>query len=249
MRAKAIPCLSFSTMSTAISVIRRRWSAPSVGKRVDFIGAHLKSKFAGDDFADVGKLNQRPHDQLSASDIKRILKAEQRAVEARIKLTTECINIRYYIENRFRNEPYPAIFLLGDMNYGVGREYFERKALFHDLISNLQGDVFFARRFLNHALFDYKIDADADANYRWSIYFEDAWDPGRDPRILIDHILFAQSVVGDEALERSGLRVRSGAGLVEHTAHVAANTDLEGFGSTSDHRSVSVTFDVADPVY
>jgi len=64
-------------------------------------------------------------------------------------------------------EPDPRIIVLGDMNDGSGREYFEREYLHHDLIGNLQGDVFFATRFLNHALFDY------EDHLRWSTEFND----------------------------------------------------------------------------
>lgn len=215
------------------------------GKRVDFIGLHLKSKRISDELNRAGALRQKPPEELTADEKTLIKKAEQMAVEARIKLTTECVDIRYYIENRFRNEPHPAIFVLGDLNDGVGKEYFERHHMFHDLISNLQGDVFFARRFLNHALFDYMADAGED--YRWTVQFKDPWDPKRDPRILLDHILFTQSVVGEKAFERTGLRVPAHAGKVEHAAHVAANSAFSGdVGETSDHRPVSVEIDVED---
>lgn len=216
------------------------------GKRVDIIGVHLKSKFSKNDYEAAGRARQKPEDQLIQAEIKMILEVEAKAVEARIKLTTECVDIRYFIENRFRNEPHPALFLLGDMNDGIGKEYFERHYLFHDLISNLQGEVFFARRFLNHALFDYVLDGGDE--YRWTVQFEDAWDPGRDPRILLDHIMFTQSVVGAEAFARSGLRVPPKAGQVEHAAHMAANAPFSADkGGTSDHRPVSVNIDMREP--
>lgn len=50
----------------------------------------------------------------------------------------------------------PAIFVMGDLNDGPGKEPFEERYLYFDLISNVQGDVFWARRFLNHALFDFR---------------------------------------------------------------------------------------------
>jgi hypothetical protein len=146
--------------------------------------------------------------------------------------------VRFFIENRFRNEEHPLVFLLGDLNDGVGKEYFERLYLFHDLLSNLQGDVFFSRRFFNHSLFDYGIDS--DENFRWTVWFEDAWEPARPPEILLDHIMFTQSVTG-EPFAHAPLHVAGGAGKVEHDAHVAANavfdSDDEG---TSDHRPVSL---------
>jgi hypothetical protein len=52
---------------------------------------------------------------------------------------------------RFEQDPEPSIFLVGDVNDGPGKELLEREYLFHDLISNLQGDVFFAEKFMSHA--------------------------------------------------------------------------------------------------
>ncbi|WP_224815814.1 hypothetical protein [Hasllibacter sp. MH4015] len=207
------------------------------GKRVDFIGAHLKSKFGGDDYKKASDLRKKP--KPTKAEERLIEAVEQVAVEARVKLTTECVNIRHYIDNRFRNEPWPAVFLLGDLNDGIGKEYFERRYLFHDLISNLQGDVFFAQRFLNHALFDYGLESGGD--HRWSALFQDAWDPGRAPEVLLDHIMFTQSVTGEAALDRAGVRVHSKAGRVEHDIHEAVNAVFDTRSDfTSDHRPVSV---------
>ena len=215
-------------------------------RRLDVIGCHLKSKFGGEEYRPAGeqRLRRERGERLTAAQTKMILAAEQTAVEARIKLSTEATNIRYFIENRFRNEPNPALFVMGDMNDGVGKEVFERKYLFHDAISNLQGDVFFANRFLNHALFDF------DEQHRWTASFNDVWDPGRLPEILLDHILFTQSVTGSEALEETGMRVFGGSGRVEHEIHNAVNAVFDCKDDhTSDHRPVTVDVTLAtDPV-
>ncbi len=220
------------------------------GRRVDFIGVHMKSKFSGREYETAAKARREIAAESRAPtkrEAETIARAEQKAVEARIKLSTEAIDIRYYIDNRFRNEPYPAIFLIGDMNDGIGKEIFERKYLFHDLVSNLQGDVFFARRFLNHGLFDYRIDD--PANYRWTVRFQDAWEPYRPAEILLDHIMFTQPVVGSDAFENSPVRVPPEAGRVEHAAHVAVNTIFDSADEhTSDHRPVSVDFETADAI-
>lgn len=219
------------------------WRHPQVlvckigNKRFDIIGAHLKSKFGGDDYVEAG--NARKKENKSAEEIRLIKKVEQTAVESRIKLSTEAANIRYFIDYRFRNEPFPAVFLMGDLNDGVGKEVFERKYLFHDLISNLQGDVFFADRFMNHALFDY--GHENGANHRWTARFNDVWDPHRTPEILLDHILFTQGVVGQDALKNTGLRVAAKAGRVEHEIHNAVNAVFDREEDhTSDHRPVTV---------
>ncbi len=203
------------------------------GKRVEIIGLHLKSKF-------VNQRNpalrwKRPASS-SFEDIVASIEASPGfmvlSVVARAKLTTEATDVRAYIERRFKQEENPAIFVVGDFNDGPGKELIENWFMLHDLIGNLQGDVFFAQRFLNHALFD-----NTD-NLRWSVFFKDAVDPRRAPQILLDHILFTQSLSGRDA---HPLRVLPNAGRVEHDIHERISSLLASNVSTSDHRPVSVT--------
>jgi hypothetical protein len=202
------------------------------GREVEIIGVHLKSK--------INTL--APFDaegELSAAFV-------EEALRARVRLATEAYDIRRYIERRLEQTETPRIFVCGDLNDGPGREFFEREFLFFDLVSNVQGDVFFARGFLNHALFD------LDDKLRWTTSFRDRveeWarqQPGADalPREpvdptrfqLIDHILFTQALVGRDASPR----VESKAGLVEHTIHQRLNALLTVANRTSDHVPVSV---------
>jgi hypothetical protein len=150
------------------------------------------------------------------------------SMRARIKLATEAANVRAYIDRRFEQVESPAIFVLGDLNDGPGKELFEEQYLFFDLLSNVQGDVFFARGFLNHALFD------VPDHLRWSVQWRDFIEPAREPKILLDHILFTQALVDGS----SPWRVRAGAGRVEHEIH--EDVSAEGGAFTSDHRPVSV---------
>ena len=206
-------------------------------KRVDVIGCHFKSKFGGDEYKAAGRARRKP--TISQQEKKMIKAVEQTAVESRIKLSTEVSNVRYYIESRFRNEPDPAVFVCGDFNDAVGKEVIERKYPFHDIISNKQGHVFFASRFLNHTLFDYS--QIGTENHRWTTRFVDAWDPDRSPEILLDHIVFTQSVSGSEALVNTGMRVNAHAGRVEHSVHTAVNSVFTSENDfTSDHRPVTV---------
>lgn len=202
---------------------------------IEIIGLHLKSK-----------INQKKAFDTVAG--KKVLRQAyiQEAHRARANLTTEAYDVRRYIERRFEQDPSPRIFVCGDMNDGPGRDYFERVFLYFDLVSNIQGDVFFARRFLNHALFDF------DDRLRWTTGFRDEveeWsrtlpeavalpaEPLDTTRFqLIDHILFTQALVGDDALPR----VASHAGLVEHTVHQRVNATLTQANRTSDHVPVSV---------
>ncbi len=206
------------------------------GVELEFIGGHLKSKInTMKPFDETGNLME---DFVNE------------ALRARIRLATEASDIRRYIEKRFEQEPNPRIFVCGDMNDGPGRGYFEREFLFFDLVSNLQGDVFFARRFLNHALFDF------NDRMRWTTQFHDRieeWsrqrqgadtlpsDPVDPTRFqLIDHILFTQPLVGKNAFPR----VEPHAGLVEHTIHQRINALLTKANRTSDHLPVSVHISV-----
>ena len=188
------------------------------GLRVEFVGLHLKSKF----------VNQG-ESMWKAGGTKRQEYIRQ-ALTARIKMATEAINVRAYIDAKFEQVPNPAIFVMGDLNDGPGKEYLEEHFLFFDLVSNLQGDVFWARRFLNHALFDFPGDL------RWSVRFKDFVQPERDPHILLDHILFTQGLV-DGSLP---WKIESHAGKVEHEVHDLINVTLRKGARTSDHKPVSV---------
>lgn len=197
------------------------WRHPQVlvlefeGIRVEFIGMHLKSKI----------------NRTNPFDANRNLRRQyvDKAIKARIKLATEAENIRHYIKARFAQEPDPRIIVLGDANDGPGKRFFERQFLFFDLLSNLQGNVFFARRFLNHCLFDFADDL------RWTTNFRDPIEP-QQRRQLLDHIMFTQSLVDDTQFPR----IEAGAGFVEHTIHDTVNATLTG-PDTSDHHPVSVT--------
>lgn len=186
--------------------------------RVELIGLHLKSKFVNQGESKWNGTPQQREDFI------------KEALEARVKLTTEAANVRRYVDRKFEQVENPAIFVMGDFNDGPGKEFFEERYLFFDLLSNIQGDVFFARRFLNHALFD------AQADLRWTVDFQDYVDPNRDPHILLDHIMFTQGLT-DGSLP---WEIQPHAGLVEHEVHELINAPLPAAAKTSNHRPVSV---------
>lgn len=196
------------------------------GAHHEVIGAHLKSKFTGD----TPRKRKEDEDFEDYAQLKKVRQYLAKSHEARVKLSSEASNVRAYIDHRFAQEADPSILVVGDLNDGPGKELMEREYLLHDLISNLQGDVFFARQFLNHALFD------QPQTLRWIARFDDALDPGRDDHILLDHILFTQ------ALTRGGtspLLVKPNAGRVEHLKFEEAESQF-GKGMLSDHRPVSL---------
>ncbi|MFS4457292.1 endonuclease/exonuclease/phosphatase family protein [Maribacter sp. 2304DJ31-5] len=188
------------------------------GVRLELIGLHTKSKFV-----QSGKSDWNAGGERQKTFIKN-------AIKARIKMTTEVANVRAYINTKFEQVSDPAIMVMGDLNDGPGKEFFEKQYIFFDLLSNLQGNVFEAERFLNHALFDF------EDNLRWSVHFEDFIDPNRDPKILLDHILFTQSLVNDSL----PIVIESKSGFIEHEIHDLINASNPKYASTSDHKPVSV---------
>jgi hypothetical protein len=191
--------------------------------RIEAIGLHMKSK-----------INQKQWQGTVENSPEHV----REAVEARIKLTTEAINVRYYLDARFDQDPQAAIMLMGDLNDGPGRDLWEEIFLFHDLVGNLQGDVFKASRFMNHALFDWP------GELRWTAEFKDSYNPSRTIRPLIDHLMFSQRFVRDEW--KRGIWVEPRAGKVEHEIHGLINAGLPKSNPTSDHRPVSCNFSIAD---
>lgn len=197
---------------------------------VEFVGVHFKSKFVNHGESLWKNPDKRP-EYIS------------KALEARVKMATEATNVRAYIDKKFEQLEKPAIFVMGDFNDGPGKELFERRYLFFDLISNVEGGIFSANRSLNHALFDYP------DSLRWSVMFKDFTDQEttQDPapqtkRILLDHILFTQALVNQNL---PTLTVPPHAGLIEHEVHDFVNASLNSRQKTSDHRPVSVLISVS----
>jgi endonuclease/exonuclease/phosphatase family metal-dependent hydrolase len=209
--------------------------ATIAGLRVELIGAHLRSKLNS---TRTGIWEDEARTTFTEPYLKEVM-------NDRIKLATEAENIRKYIDARFAQDANPAVMVMGDLNDGPGREVFERKHLYFDLIGNLQGSIFEAERFLNHALFDYGTPVTGSGEgLRWSYKLsgKDPLDPTRDPHLLLDHIMFTQRLVAKDTLPR----IRSGAGLVEHAIHERVNAMRpRKVPETSDHRPVSVSLTLA----
>ncbi len=154
---------------------------------------------------------------------------------------TECQHIRDYLDDRFAAEPHARIIVVGDLNDGPGRDYFESLYLAHNVTDVLIGSVFEPETAMRHAQHDVpNVD-------RWTAEFDDfvgvrvpgQTDPVPQPktRVLLDHMMLSPGfMIG------SGLR-KSGNGLIEHVAY-EANVVQGGArrqDRPSDHRPVSVT--------
>ncbi|MEE4195298.1 MAG: endonuclease/exonuclease/phosphatase family protein [Anaerolineae bacterium] len=199
------------------------------GFRVEFIGLHLKSKFVNQG-ASLWKAGGEKREEFI-----------REALKARVKLTTEATNVREYIAAKFEQVEKPAIFIMGDLNDGPGKEFFEQKYLFFDLMSNIQGDIFQANQFMNHGLFDFP------DHLRWTVKFKDfvaetEAEANLVRPILLDHILFTQGLCDDSL----PWRIDSNAGLVEHEIHQLINASLSSKEQTSDHTPVSLTVTVKE---
>jgi hypothetical protein len=188
-------------------------------EEIELIGMHLKSKI---------NLNSLELD----ADENVIGDFLTEALQARVKLATEALDVRRYIEAKFDQKPSPGILLMGDANDGPGQDHFESRYLFFDLVSNLQGDVLRAERFFNHALFDYP------EHLRWTARFDDRLTgvKAADNPLLIDHIMMSQALCRGEL----PLVANAYAGQVEHEAFERANAGAAKNRQTSDHRPVSL---------
>lgn len=192
------------------------------GHELEIIGLHMKSKINRETIVrdDDGNIIGEYLDE---------------ALEARVKLATEARNVRAYVDARFGQIPDPGILVMGDANDGPGQDYFERRYMFFDLVSNLQGNIMNAERFFNHALFDFPLDL------RWTARYRDAVQgiPASRNPLLIDHILMSQPLVSG-ALP---LVVRERAGSVEHQAYERQNAGASESRKSSDHRPISLVLD------
>jgi len=189
------------------------------GETIELIGLHLKSK-----------INRNAVSRDADGNI--VDPYLEEALIARIKLATEARNVRRYIDARFNQSPAPGIVVMGDANDGPGQDWFEQNYMFFDLVSNLQGNVFEAHRYLNHALFDFPDHLSWTAKYRDPVLeIPESQNP-----LLIDHILMSQPLVNGDL----PLQAEAGAGRVEHEAFERGNAGSSSKTRTSDHRPVSL---------
>ena len=188
------------------------------------IGTHLKSKI------NLNKLELDANGNVTGAFLIEALKA-------RVNLATEALDVRRYIDAKFDQKRAPGILLMDDGNDDPGRDYFESRYLFFDLIGNLQGDVLRADRYFNHALFDFP------THLRWTARFDDAISgvKAAGNPLVIDHIMMSQALCRGEL----PLVAHAQAGAVEHEAFERANAGAPASQRSSDHRADSLTLTAA----
>lgn len=89
------------------------------GEFFEIVGCHLRSKHTqADAFGDADD------DRFFSDPANATLVSEM--IADRVKLTTECADIRYSLDARFDEEQDAAIVVMGDLNDGPGKERIER---------------------------------------------------------------------------------------------------------------------------
>ena len=115
---------------------------------------------------------------------------EQLSERNRRKLYAECMSIRDRCDQWLKDKPARGVIVMGDINDGVGMDYYERRHM-KSAIEILLGDVWEPDLILNHVLRRPRL-----GRYGWipsSSRFKDRLT-GDTFNVLIDHILVSQSV-------------------------------------------------------
>jgi endonuclease/exonuclease/phosphatase family metal-dependent hydrolase len=179
-------------------------------KKLKVISVHLKSPFV-----------QNGQQMWKNPDTRRFYVAE--ALQSRRRTLTEATEIRKRVDSIFDKSP--GIVILGDMNDGPGKEYFEKFLLGMDITGELLGNVYYPKN-----IFTTTLDPEKD----YTVIFDDFVENQPKKKILLDRILISPSFVR-----------RLDAGRVEHNAYDSQVTDPESReGRPSDHRPVSILLDL-----
>ena len=189
------------------------------GRPMTLVVAHLKSNFinAGQDLWE--NLDTR-------------LQFVREALTNRRRIANEAMRIRTFLDRRLAAQADAPILVLGDLNDGPGRDYFEERYLAHNVTDLVVGSPWEPERVFHHA------QSDVPAARRYTAVFDDYVTGEKDKQLLLDHIVCSPGL----SRRRAGLRRIAGSGAVEHTAWEQHR--VEG-GSrrdqrATDHRPVSV---------
>ena len=153
------------------------------------------------------------------------------ALKSRRRISAEGVRTRTYLDGALALDPNVRIVVLGDLNDGPGRDYFEEKYLSHSVTDAIAGSVYDPEGNLNHA------QHDVPPAQRFTAIFDDFVTGENQKRVLLDHILLSPGLSNE-----SGLHVVPGSGAVAHTefSSFVANQGLKREDRPSDHRPVSV---------
>jgi endonuclease/exonuclease/phosphatase family metal-dependent hydrolase len=152
------------------------------------------------------------------------------ALKNRLRISTEGMRVRTYLDARLKQAPASRIIVLGDLNDGPGLDYFEELYLSHNVTDIMIGSAFQSEWTFAHAQHDVP-----EAN-RYTAVFDDFVTEEKNKHVLLDHILLSPG------LRRGALKKVPHSGRVRHAEYDA---QVEDGGANredrpSDHRPVSV---------
>ena len=155
------------------------------------------------------------------------------ALTNRRRISAEGMRTRTYLDKVLAADSSRRIIVLGDLNDGPGRDYFEDNYLTHNVTDLMVGSAFEPEWTFTHA------QSDVPAAQRYTAVFDDyVPTPQPNKRLLLDHILLSPGFSGG-----SGLRKVANSGAVHHAEYTAqvVNNGQQRENRPSDHRPVSVT--------
>jgi endonuclease/exonuclease/phosphatase family metal-dependent hydrolase len=188
------------------------------GKTLKIIALHLKSNF----------INNGQH--LWNTDRQAYV---DEALRDRRRISTEGMRVRSYLDKLVTADPQAKCLVLGDLNDGPGRDYFEENYLSHNVTDILLGSGFEPELNFSHAQHDV---AKAD---RYTAVFDDFVEGVQNNHLLLDHVLVSPG------LAMGSVRKIAHSGSIHHTEWQA---QVQGNGGRrmdrpSDHRPVSLQID------
>jgi endonuclease/exonuclease/phosphatase family metal-dependent hydrolase len=153
------------------------------------------------------------------------------ALQNRRRISTEAMRIRTYLDAILKNDAEARIIVLGDLNDGPGRDYFEEKYLSHNVTDILVGTTFEPEKIFAHA------QHDVSETLRYTATFDDFVTGEVGKELLLDHVLLSPGL-----RHRTGLRKVPRSGTIHHAEYKAqlVNNGLNREDRSSDHTPVSV---------
>jgi endonuclease/exonuclease/phosphatase family metal-dependent hydrolase len=153
------------------------------------------------------------------------------ALKNRRRISAEAAHLRRFADALLQQDPAAPVIILGDLNDGPGRDYFEEFYLTHNVTDLLVGSAFEPERVFDHA------QHDVPAADRFTAVFDDFVTGEAGRQLLLDHILLSPGLLAD-----AGLRRVPGSGAVHHAEYEAqsANGGAKREDRPCDHRPVSV---------
>lgn len=154
------------------------------------------------------------------------------ALQARRRISAEAMRTREAIDDILVSDPERTVVVLGDMNDGPGRDFFEQKYLTHNLTDIILGSTFYPERMFTHAL------GDVSGADRFTAIFDDFVTDENNKKLLLDHILYSPN-----ANTTSGaFQIKTDSGKVDHQIFDNQTANLNGKRDErpSDHKPISM---------